>query len=255
MSQLDPLATSARDVCFAALKDCGAIGVGQTPLAEDLNDAQARLQWMLQEWERKRWLVYHLVDKSIVSTGAKSYSIGPGGDISTGTSAASVRPARIESAFLRQINLSVPNQIDYGLAPLMSREDYNRIAIKSLVAFPGYYFYDSGWPLGEIFPWPIPQATIYEIHISIMEQLPPSFANASVEFVIPFEYYSAMYLNLAIRLRPKYGIPSLPGDPLPGLAKAALNVLRGANVQIARLVTPSELSRNGIYNIFSDRVY
>src|SRR5208337_994298 len=122
MVQTNPAGTTVHDICRAALKECGAIGVGQTPLAEDITDAQTRLQWMLQQWERKRWLVYHLVDFSIVSTGQVSYSIGPGGNIDTNSGGnqfnnqfnsqfgpagtVSVRPDKIESAFLRQLTLS-----------------------------------------------------------------------------------------------------------------------------------------------------
>ncbi len=271
-SLLDPVETTVGDLVRQALRECGAIGVGQTPLAEDQNDAQVRLQWMLQQWERKRWLVYHLVTLAKVSTGQQSYTVGPGGDIDPGNPASdpyspafnsqfgggvapSVRPARIESAFLRQLVNSQPNQVDYRLAPLQSREDYNRIALKGLVSFPGWFFYDSAWPLGVIFPWPVPQASIYGLFISIMEQLPISFTTQAVKFNIPYEYYNAMLFNLALRLRPKYGITSGPGDHLPGLAKDSLNVLRGANAQIARLQMPADMQRAGIYNIFSDQVY
>lgn len=254
MTQLDPALTTVGDICTAALKECGQSGVGQTPLAEDINDAWARLQWMLQQWERKRWLVYHLVDYSKVSTGALTYSIGPGGDIDTGVGT-SVRPAKIESAFLRQLTLSQPNQIDYPLRILQSREDYNKIALKSLVSFPGAIFLDSGWPLGTIYTYPVPQANIYAIHVSVMEQLPVKFPTLATKFALPYEYYNAMLLNLALRLKSKYQIPTFPGDPLPALAKDALNVLRGANTQIAELSIPAELTRSGLYNIYSDQVY
>lgn len=270
--QIQPFNTTCGDICLAALKECGAYGVGQTPLAEDSQDAQARLQWMLQQWERKRWLVYHLVDFSVVSTGAQSYSVGPGGDMNTDAGltpfnpqfnpqfggsnpGTSVRPAKLESAFLRQITQSSPNQIDYPLEILQSREDYNRVALKKLSSFPGVIFYDSDWPLGRCFPWPIPQASIYELHISIMAQLPPAFMTLATKITLPYEYYGAMMYNLAIRLRPKYSIPGSPGDPLPGLARDSLNVLRGANAQIARLTMPPGLLRGGLYNIFSDRNY
>ncbi len=252
MAILDPTATSVADICHSALRECGALGVGQTALADDLNDAWARLQWMLQEWERKRWLVYHLVDLSKVSTGALSYTVGPGGDFDTGASTA--RPARIESAFLRQIQIPPPNQIDYPLEVMQSREDYNRIALKSLVSFPGAIFLDTDWPLGHLFVWPVPNASIYEIHISVMAQLPTKFATSAVTFNLPYEYFSAMLYNLALRLRPKYGIRSGPGDGLPGLAKNSLNVLRGANTQIARLVMPQGLLSGSQYNIFSDQI-
>lgn len=253
MAAVDPAHTTVLQLCTQATKECGAIGVGQTPQAEQLDDAQTRLQWLLQQWERKRWLVYHLVTVSKTSTGAQSYSVGPGGDIDTG--AGSVRPARLEAAFLRQLVQSQPNQIDYPLDILESREDYNQIALKQLQSFPMYIFYDSDWPLGRAFAWPVPQASIYALHLTVMAQLPQSFANSAVEFAIPYEYYAAMVYNLALRLRPYYQIGTYPGDPLPGLAKDSLNALRGANTQIARLQMPSDMQRSGIYNIFSDRVY
>lgn len=253
MSQLDPTATSVADICKSALMEAGAIGVGQTPLAEDIADAWARLQWMLQEWNRKRWLVFHLKTMEIVSTGATSYTIGPGGNFDTGSAQ---RPDRLEDGnFLRQLTQSQPNQIDYRLILLQSMEDYNKIALKQLVSFPYYIYYDPGYPLGTIYAWPVPQASIYSLGILLKDQLPVAFTSAAQEFSIPFEYLNAMVLNLAVRLRPKYGIRALPGDQLIGLAKDSLAVLRGANAQIARLQMPEELTRPGIYNIFSDQFY
>ena len=272
MSQLDPSKTTGGDICRAALKESGAYGVGQTPLAEDITDAQARLQWMLQQWERQRWLVWHLLDQAVVSTGAQFYSIGPGGQIDTNANLSpfspafnsqfgpaypvSARPAKIESAFVRQLTQSQPNQIDYPLTLLEAREDYNKIALKQLTAGPGgYLFYDSAWPLGFLFPWPLLQANIYELHVSFREQLPPGWATLSIPIRMPYETYAAMLYNLALRLRPKYGIPTYPGDMIPGLAKDSLAVLRGSNTQIARLHMPGDLVRPQLYNIFSDRMY
>ena len=133
----DPTSTTMGDLCKAALKECGAIGVGQTPLADDVEDAWARMQWMLMEWESKRWFVYHLVNYAIVSTGAQYYTFGPGGDIDTGIS--SVRPARLASAFTRQlqgVGTGALN-VDYRLEILQSREDYDWITLKTLKAGPG----------------------------------------------------------------------------------------------------------------------
>ena len=151
MASQDPTKTTIGDLCNEMLRECGVLGIGQTASAEDINGAWTRTQWMMQEWERKRWLVYHLVTLSIVSTGAISYTVGPGGNIDTGIGT-SVRPAKLESAFLRQIQNSEPNQIDYPLEILQSMEDYNRISLKSLSSFPGCIFMDPDWPLARIFP-------------------------------------------------------------------------------------------------------
>lgn len=231
-----------------ALKDSGVLGVGQSALAEDLNDTFTRCNQMLAQWQRKRWLIWHLIDLSILSTGAQSYSVGPGGDIDM-----PVRPDRLESAFFRQIiNAQPPNQIDYSLEILESREDYNRIALKQLSSFSMYIFYDSDFPLGHIFPWPIPQANIYEVHVNVKALL-NSFTSLGQTIVLPPEYDAAILFCLMQRLRVAYRLPQDPG--IDGLAKDALNTLRKANAQIPRLQMPSGVVRpSGYYNVYSDQV-
>lgn len=253
MSALDPAATSANDLVTEAYKEAGALGIGQSLSPEDINDGLTRLQWMLQEWGRKRWVVYCLTTYNLVSTGALSYSVGPGGNMDTG--AGTMRPPKIESAFLRQLTQSQPNQIDYPLEILQAKEDYNRIALKSLMSFPTSVYYDPQWPLGQLYAWPVPQANIYGLFATFYTPLPVKFATGASLFAIPYEYYNAMLYNLALRLRAKLGIPSFPGDMVPGLAKDGLNLVRGANTQIARLSTADVAQPRGRYNIFSDRFY
>lgn len=360
MSELDPFNTTLGDLCTAALQDCGRLGVGQTALAEDMNKAWARCQWMLQGWEQKRWFVYHLVTYSLVATGATSYTFGPGGDFNTNAVAAwqlgglsplpdpsggatggygyavddtitltatppagaspadlvvavtavdagavteveitsggiypnplpnswtqastsgtgsnvtlgyptwtvsstgvtkpggTVRPAKLESAFLRQVQNPVGNQVDYPLTILQSMEDYNNIALKSMQSFPCFAFLDSAWPLSNFYAWPVPQANIYGLYVTVREQLPCRFVTLATAVTLPFEYYEAIVANLAVALRVTFSVPTFPGDPLAARAKASLATLRGPNTQIARLQMPAEVMRDGLYNIFSDRNY
>lgn len=239
--------TTPNDIIQQALKKAAVLGVGQTPLAEDTNDAYSDLQDMLGQWQRKRWLIWHLVDYSFTSTGATSYTVGPGGNFNI-----SPRPDRIESAFFRQVIQSQPNQIDYPLSIIEAREDYNLISLKQLSTFPQYVFYDSGFPTGTLYPWPLPTASIYSIHITVKETL-SQFTSLSQTISLPLEYFAALKFNLAIRLRQAY---QLPADPvLIGLAKDSLNLIRNANVQIPRLQMPADLLRPGVYNVFSDQIY
>ena len=237
--------TTAGDIIRLSLKDAGILGVGQTAMLEDFNDAFDRMNMMMAQWARKRWLVYHLVDTSFQCTGAQSYTVGPGGDF-----VFTSRPARIEAAFARQVVPSQPNQIDYPLTQIMAREQYNRIALKELVSFPSYYFYDPAFPLGNLFPWPIPSA-LYEIHISTMMVL-SEFPDLASTINLPPEYKAALYYNMICRNRAAYQMP--PEPVMVRLAKEALNVLRQANTQIPVLVMPSSLTRPGIYNPYSDQV-
>jgi hypothetical protein len=283
MSQLTPLATSVNDIVTAALKECGALGQGQSPTGDEVNDAWARLQWMLQEWGEDTFMVWReqtitvqQVDVGAMPTdpnqGTSSspvyyFPVGPGagtmGGFETGpnntmvspTQATSIAPRRVKSAFLRQPSLGAGLPIDYPLFALDSMQDYSRIALKGMVSFPGAYYYDPAYPLGRLFLYPLPTNAIYGVGIVIRDQLPLQFVTAADTFTLPFIYFNAFYLNLALRLRPHYGMRTYPGDNLPELAKGARSALRNTLVQIAQLSLPQELSRPGIYNIFSDRTY
>lgn len=242
------MTTTAYDIIIQALKKAGVLGVGQTPLAEDTNDAYHDLQDMLGQWQRERWLIWHLVDYSITSTGAQSYSIGPGQDFDVNP-----RPDKIESAFFRQFITSNPNFVDYPLSIISAREDYNLITLKQLTSFPQYIFYDTGFPIGQVYPWPIIQSSIYKLFISVKETL-SQFTSVSEVVNLPLEYMAALKFNLALRLRQSYQLP--PDPVLNGLAKSALNIIRNANAQIPRLQIDKQLIRpGGLYNIYSDTFY
>ncbi len=240
--------TTPNDIIRQALKKAAVLGVGQVPLAEDVNDAYADLQDMLGQWQRKRWLIFHLVDYAFTSTGAISYTVGPGGNFNINP-----RPDRIESAFFRQVvNQTPPNQVDYPLEIIEAREDYNLIRLKQLVTFPQYVFYDSDFPTALAYPWPVVQSGLYEIHLTVKATL-GQFTSLAQTINLPLEYFAALKFNLAVRLRQAYQLPI--DEALVGLAKDSLNVIRNANTQIPRLQMPADLARHSLYNIFSDQFY
>lgn len=241
--------TTPQDIIRSALKKAGVLGVGQNALGEDTNDAYQDLQDMLGQWQRKRWLIYHLVDYSAIGTGQKSYTVGPGGQFNI-----SPRPDKIESAFFRQIvNESIPNQIDYPLSIIEAREDYNLISLKQLQTFPQYLFYDADFPTGLAYPWPLIQQNMYELHLTVKATL-SQFTALNQVISLPLEYFAALKYNLALRLRQAYQLP--PDPALIALATDALNVIRNANLQIPRLQIPKDLIRStGLYNVYSDTFY
>jgi hypothetical protein len=237
---------TALDIIENSFRDVGILGVGQTLLAEDANNALLRMNSMIAQWRRKRWLVYQLISTGFTSTGANSYTVGPAGNY-----ALSPRPDKIESAFVRQLN-STPGagQVDTPLIPIASREEYNLLAIKTLGAMPAYFWYDPGFPTGTLYPWPVPQASLYAVHITTKIVL-PAFTNLTTDMNLPAEYEAALQYQLNIRLAPAYG-RRLRAD-LIGLAKDALLTVRAANAAISPLLTPGSLIRNGRYNIHSDQ--
>ena len=235
------------DLISLALKDAGVLGVGQVPLAEDSNDSLARLNMMVSQWNRRRWLVFNLVDSYLQCTGAQSYTVGPGGDFNI------ARPASVNAAFMRMQpgpnGQPGPSSVDYNLEMIDAREDWNKIQVKGISSFSYYCFYDSGYPLGRVYFWPVPQS-IYEIHITTMAPI-SQFTALNQAINLPPEYYEALLYNLMQRLRVGYRLP--PDEEINGLARAALQTIRTSNTQVPRLSVPNDLKGRGKYNIYSDQ--
>lgn len=232
------------DIINLSLKNAGILSTGQTANAEMTNDGFTIMNAMIGQWAAKRWLVYHLVNLSIRSTGAISYSVGPGGDFNI-----PIRPTEIDAAFVSQ-NLGQFSQIDTPITMLMAREDYNRLAMKQLVAFPYVAFYDNGYPMGTVYFWPSPSPNLYGVTITVKMAL-QNFATLQQDINLPNEYQEALIYNLAIRLRTRYQMDLEPA--LLGLARSALSTVRMANTQIALLQMPAAIGGGGRYNVYSNQ--
>lgn len=240
--------TTPADLILQAQKAAGIVGVGQPASGEDTSDALFHLNSIIGQWNRKRWLIWHLLDTAFTSTGAQSYTVGPNGNFNI------PRPDRIEGAYFRQLVSGSPNLVDYPLDLLESREDYSRIRLKNLSTWPSAVFYDAAFPTGNLYVYPVPQSGLFEIHILTKDVISTiSAAQMGQAFNLPPEYDAALMWNLAVRLRAAYRYP--PDPVMIGVAKDALNVIRNANTQIPRLKMPSGLRRMGgsRYNIYSDR--
>jgi hypothetical protein len=239
------MVTTVNDLIVLALIDSGILGVGQIAQAEDVNNALIRLNYMTAQWNRKRWLVYNLTDVSVVTTGQEAYTIGPNGDFDT------PRPDRLEDGcYLRQLAYAGVQQIDYPLQVLPSHEDYNRIRLKTMGTWPAIVFYDSNWPTGTIYAWPVPSANLYELHILVKHQI-TQFTGLTEEINLPPEYEAALLYNLMVRLRVAYRMPADPA--MIALAKDSLNLIRGANVQTPTSKMPAAvIGAQRAYNVYSD---
>jgi|HubBroStandDraft_2_1064218.scaffolds.fasta_scaffold00063_5 hypothetical protein len=239
------------DTCGAlltnALIDGGIVGVDEAIEPAILNRAFTQANWLLAQWARKRWLVYRIQDYSFVCTGALNYSVGLGQTVNINP-----RPDRLEYAFLRFLNQSPPSGlfVDIPLDIIQSHEDYSRIAVKNVGTLAWRIFYDPVWPVGLLFPWPVPQSTIYEIHVGFKVVL-PRFSSIQQPINFPPEYESAMNWCLARRFRATY---QMPADPeINALARDALNVIRLANQAVGVLRMPSFLrNRNRGYDYRGD---
>jgi hypothetical protein len=246
---LDVLKT--QDIITLSLKDAGVIGPGQTAAAEDMNDGLTKLNMLMAQWGKKRFLVFQLTNILVISTGASTYTVGPGGQFDTGAN--NPRPDRLENGcFFRQLVQSSPNQVDYPLDLLESWEDYNHIVLKQLQTFPAYVFYDPGYPLGTLYVHPVPSPAIYAVNILVKGPVVAQFPALTAVVGMPNEYYMALELTLATIMRSGYRLP--PDADLNSRAKEAREVIRGANTALARLRMPAGMVRPGVYNPYSDQI-
>lgn len=236
----------ANDLINMALRASGILGTGQTAPPEMTSQALSSLNMIIGQWAAKRWLTYHTVNLTKTSTGAASYTVGPGGDFDI-----TKRPQNLEAAFFSQ-NVGTPQQIDTPIEILKAREDYNAIALKSVTSMPWAVFYDNAMPLGAVYFWPIPNATLYSMTLTVKATLSPvTDANLMVDMGLPPEFDEALVYNLAARMRVLYQLP--PDPAVIGLAKAGLGTIRAANTQIPHLRMPAGLSGKGRYNVYSDQ--
>ncbi len=235
---------TALDLITLALKMAGVIGVGQSISAEDSADALSILNMMLGQWQVKRWLVYGLQAQSLVSTGALSYTLGVGGDFNQPYT------DHLESAYVRMLFGTSPQQPDFPLQIINSMEDWGRIRLKTLETWPQYVFYDAAYPLANVSFWPSPPAGLYEMFLVTKQQL-SQLSGLAQTINLPLQYQEAILTNLSVRLRAAYGLP--PDQIVLKLAADALNTLRNSNAQVPRLQMPATLTKGGWYNPFSDQ--
>jgi hypothetical protein len=232
------ITSTAGDLLKLALKTAGVLAAGQTMAAEDANDALTIMFGMLAQWNQNRWMIYHLLDIKCQSTGATSYTVGPGGQFNT------TRPDSLESGYARlEQSASAPGAgvVDYPLSAIDTYEEYASIPLKYLQSFPAGYFYDPTLTLGTIYFYPIPNAT-FELHIIVKDVL-ESFTGLSNIITLPPEYYEAIFWSMVGRLQVMYQLPVSPA--VIGLAKAALNAVAIANHRVPSLRLPDGLSRVG----------
>jgi hypothetical protein len=236
------------DICTSALVRAGVLGVGNPPAADQIARALVLLNDMLALWSSKRWLNYAEIDQTLTVTGAQSYTIGPAGDINV-----AARPDRIEWGYVRLLNGSGNLPVDIPLRQIFSREDYSRVPLKSLHSQPDSFFYNSGFPLGRIYPLPIPtSAAQYELHFGTRVIL-PVLVTPATSIVLPPEYSYAMRWTLASECRAEWRLP--PSESIDKKSADGLKTIRSSNIQVPSLSMPGGLGGSqGIYNPYSDTV-
>lgn len=209
--------TQPIDLINSALSAIGALAPGE-PLDSALaQDAFLMLNDMLDQASNDDFMVTSIQETVwSIGGGGTDWTIGPGGQIN------SVRPLRINSAFVRVSNL------DYPVA-VLNVEQFELIGMKQLNGpWPRALFYNSGTPLGLIKFWPNPSSG--EIHL-FSDQLFTRFTtiNDTVQFTPGYSMW--IRWALAELLMPGYGktSPALL-EMVRANKNSAISSIKGTNM-------------------------
>lgn len=190
---------TARDIINDALKQIGALAIGETATAEEADDALGVLNDMLDSWRTESLLVYNIDSNVFPFTAGKSYyTIGIGGDFNV------ERPIRIESAYVRDSNGN-----DYKMVTTEDSQDYSDLIAKYVTSTIPYLLYDNGnFPLKGLSIWPVPASGTYSLVLWTWGVL-AEFDSLNTDIQLPPGYKLAIQNNLAFMLCPRYGITNV----------------------------------------------
>lgn len=188
---------TVRDLITDSLSILGAIGIGETPSADEAAQGLRFLNGMVESWNLERLMVYAVTRHSFPLVPSQaSYTIGVGGNFNV------ARPTRIE---LAAIELVQNNNIELPLQ-MLTIDEWNQLALKSTTStFPQYLFYINNYPLGVLYFWPVP-TQINNVILWLWNQI-SAFTNLSDTITLPQGYWRALVHNLAVELAPQYGKP------------------------------------------------
>lgn len=241
------MATSARNLITAALRDLGAIGSRNTPTAADLQDGFEALNQWVTDLDTQRATIF-TVKREVFSlvAGTSSYTIGPGGTFNT------VRPMRIDHVGL-VLDRAAATVVEVSLGRPVTDQEYQRVVAKALPAtYPSGIYYDYGFEatgLARIYPLPIPTSSTCDLILYIPRAM-QEFADLSTLYAFPPGYERAIRANLALELAPMWDREVVPA--LYERAKQSLVAIKRANRRTRTLSVDPMLVGGGRYNVYTD---
>jgi hypothetical protein len=242
------------DLINRSLGRINYLAQGETPNANDLQDAFAAFKSMLGQWRLERLTVPYVKRTVWNLTSGKGgpltpYTVGTGGDVSV------YRPPQPNEITVRYQDTSASPTLERPLISLTD-EAWALIPQKDLTSpLPGHYYYNPTYAsgLGSLHFWLVPTSSTLQGVLYAPASI-EDFTATSDTIVLPDGYDYALIDNLAVYLAPQFR-ENIP--PNPALVQSAIEAkqnLKRANFRMSDLHVDGALTvRHGMrYNIFSD---
>jgi hypothetical protein len=241
------VATVLDAVITPALKSAGILSIGETPTAEDANDALVALNQLIDQWAAERLMVYTTTRSTWTITASDgSYTVGTGGDISI------ARPMFIEGVGIIETSTD-PDQE----TPLdrLTEDAYAGIVEKARTSVnPTAYYYNPTFSsgLGTLSLFPVPTSSTLQ-GVIYHPTAVTSFSALSTTVSLPPGYERMLRTNLAVELIPMFKLQ--PDQLLLKQAVESKEVVKRSNKRTADLMFESAalMGKTGGYNIYTDR--
>lgn len=228
---------TARELIRRSLILIGVLGQGENPTSAEADDALQTLNEIVDKWNVEALMITSNVKIKFPLTGAKSYTIGEGGDIDTLRPPSGVLGAYYEMPG----GISIPLQI-------ITESQYENIVLKDLnVQIPNIIFYNNSHPLAELFVYPI--SDVGSVVLSVSDQF-LLFPTLDTVIDLPSGYIKALRYNLATELSTEYGRQL--DERIIEMAIGAKSFIKTTNSASKRIISYCDpaLISSGSYNIY-----
>jgi len=223
-----------------SLKLIGVVAGHEVPTSAEQQDSFARLNELIDSWGTHAQTMYIPRRVTVpLSAGTQTYSLGVGGVIN--------HPA--------PLTLDAASWLTTGTVPaevyleVVSDQAYVGQPVKTLTgATPQIVSYTRGAPLGELWVWPVPTASVTLVLYwrEPVQQFPDLVTAVDL---LP-GYAKALRCNLALELAPEFGRQV---DPFVlQLARESLADVKRANLPYVEIGIDPALTGDGGYNILTD---
>jgi hypothetical protein len=209
---------TVRDLIFSSLRLIGVLAAGETPSAQETQDAFDALNMLLDSYSAGNLMIPAIVQETFTCVaGQQTYSMGPGGNFNT------KRPTRIVDV---QTVVLGSNPRQTLPMKLINIDQFSGIFVKSVQStIPLWMYNDNAYPAVNLSVWPVPQQNS-QLDIWSQKDLAQFVTLNDVVALAPSGNRMLKY-NLAVEMAPEYGKDNL--DPkILAIAEASMNAYKRA---------------------------
>ena len=215
-----------RDIINNRLELIGVLAPGETATADQLTSGLRSFNRMLDSWSTENLMHYGETTEDFTLTASQQqYSMGSGGDFNT------TRPIEILNMTWKDTSVSPNLELPIEIVPQEQWKFEEVKGTSSNIVTKAYINYGSS--LVYINLWPVPSSAK---KVSVTSNKPiTTYTSLSTTITHPPGWIEAMEYNLALRMRPSYGVPLDPA--IQDIAMKSKANIKRQNIKIMKVVS------------------